>query len=114
MFAAAWVPIARITNLVGTADCEFTFRVPFPCQVIEMHSAADAADATDKYAAILYQGSTVLLTGTTVVTTDATYVDAADQVFLNTAIDYKIKVDFSGTATNVKGVSITLWAVPHR
>jgi hypothetical protein len=37
-----------------------------------------------------------------------------DQVYLAPGIDYKHVIDFSGTATNVKGVTSTIWAVPHK
>lgn len=114
MFGMNMVPIARVTIDVGAATREYTFRVPFPCMVVEIHSAADAADATDKYTASLNQGATVLKTGTIVTAADAVTVDAVDQVYLAPSIDYKLILTFAGTATNVKGVSVTVWAVHHK
>lgn len=114
MFAGNMVPIARVTIDVGAATREFTFRVPFPCQVVSIQSSADAADGTDKYTPSLNQGSTVLATGTVVNAADATVVNAVDQVYLAPDIDYKLILTFAGTAANVKGVLVTVWAVIHK
>ena len=113
-FGAALFPVCTVTIEAGVADRVLSFRTPVPCQVIEMHSAGDAVDSTDKFAAILKQGATTLLTGTTIVTPDVTVVDTADQVFLGKDIDYSLTIDFSGTAANVKGVLVTVWAQVHR
>ena len=97
----------------GAADVVFSFRVLFPCQVTNLMAAASNADSTDKYAAILKQGTTTLATGTTVVTSNATYVDPVDQVYLAPGIDYTLTLDFSGTASNVTGVAVSVWGVRH-
>lgn len=107
-------PVVTISTDVGAADRIFTFRVPFPCMVTRIMSAGDSVDSTDKFAAILKQGATTLVTGTTITTPDVTIDDLADQIYLAPNIDYSLTIDYSGTAANVKGVMVVVWATAHK
>lgn len=112
--AANAVPIFQMRTNAPVTDMLWPFQVPFPCIVSAIYSGAHAASATDKFQVILRQGTTVLWTATMVQAADTTNVDPVDQVYLAPNVEYLVFVDTTGTPANVTGVSIAIWAYPHR
>jgi hypothetical protein len=102
---------------VGAADREFTFRVPFGCTVVALEASADACDTTDKFAASLRRGTTDIVLTSTVTSPDTvvrkTTPEANQSLNLDGGETMKIFLDFSGTAANVKGVNVVVWATPR-
>lgn len=107
--------IAQVTIDVGAADREFTFQCPFTFQPIALISAADAADTNDYFTPSMKVGSTTYITGTAVQAADAASVATPDVVatYVGPYTDFKVFVDFTGTAANVKGVTVQLWGRPR-
>ena len=104
-----------VTIEAGVANRVFTTVAPFPCQVLSMYSAAGAADATDKFRAILRTAADVaLLTGGDVVAADTVITNTADNVYIGKDQVVELLIDYSGTAANVKAAKVVVWAIGKR
>lgn len=103
---------------VGAATREYSFIAPYTMQCVELQSSADAADGTDKYTATVKLGSVTLMTGSTVTSADAVDrkigPDAGQTGIIGAGDTFKIVITFAGTAANVTGVNVTLWAIDKR
>lgn len=102
---------------VGVADKVLTFRVPFPCRIIALEAAADAADGTDYCDVSLRTGTTTLYT-VTVNNADTVNRDTdeanGESSRWNEGDTLNLLFDFSGTAANVLGVYAVVWCRPAR
>lgn len=107
-------PLAVVSLDALAADREFTFRVPCACTIVALEAAADAADSTDKYAASVRSGSTDIILTAVVTAADAvtrkTTAETNQSLNRSAGETLKVFIDVSGTAANVKGVYVAVWA----
>ena len=110
-------PLFNITSEAGTADVNFYAKAPMDLVLLRMDGSADNIDGTDKVVATLSQGSTTLyaltLDGTAVVVdTVGSDADTPSGVTTFWPADtlFTLNLNYSGTAANVKGLTVTVWA----
>jgi len=89
------------------------FRVPYGCVIEALEASADAADGTDNPVVALRTGTTVLFSvnptaGNTVVRDTTVAVGRADRY--NEGDGLNIDLSFNGTAANVLGLYVVVWA----
>ena len=108
--------LQNVTIDVGAATRDYVFKPLRRYQIVQLDSSADAADSTDKYTASLVNATTsdTIITGSVCAATDTivsvTSVDSNKSDILLPGHTYKLTITFAGTAANVKGVQINLWA----
>lgn len=108
-------PLATVSLDALAADREFTFRVPCACTIVALEAAADAADATDKYAASVRSGSTDIILTSVVASADTvarkTTPETNQSLNRSAGETLKIFIDATGTPASVKGVYVVVWAI---
>lgn len=112
---AVIIPLANVTIDVGVATRVYSFKVLRRMEFVELQSACDACDATDKitWSVVNATTSDTIITGSVVSTADTpvsvTSVDANKSSIFLPGHTYTLTGTFAGTAANVKGCIATLW-----
>ena len=115
---AEWCLIPVTINVGAAAPTQYSFKIPFACRIMQLSSAIDAGDSTDKVTVSLSVAGTTIITGTvndavdTVIST--TSPDSGQSFVVDANALCKLVLTYAGTAANVKGINVHLWVQPTR
>lgn len=115
MYAGNFVKIADVTVDVGAADRRYYFSAPFSYELQEVHLSADTCNTTDFFSVRLLRDSTLIFTSQNITTPNVIHREVVrENRFIPRNSTLQMLVDFSGTAANVTGVTVSVWGAPKR
>lgn len=112
---ARFFPLMAVSVDVGAATRNFYVKAPVALRLIRMDGSNDASDGTDYITATLVTGSTTIYSLTMNASAADTVISDTDPA---TGVDvawpadttFKLTLTYSGTAANVKGTNVVVWA----